>query len=273
MDPLLAEAAELASAADELPAAVRTHLHDFYDETCASGSPQCSVRFEIATGKPAIEILRMATRLPAALIVIGTHGLTGLRKQFFGSTTERVLRETTMPVLLAPAGGQGAARFEDIRRSIRRMLVPVDLTPTTTDLVRAAGRLAGALDVPVLLSHVVEPVRISIGGFPHLPNIDAERRFRADRALAEMAAALPHEARGEALVAYGDPAEEIAKVAHDRQTGLIVMALHASPLVGPRMGSVTYRVMCTTSALVLALPLETIREATPVAPVSSLSRT
>jgi nucleotide-binding universal stress UspA family protein len=261
MDPLLAEAAELASAVDDLPAAIRTHLHDFYEETCAPAKPQCAVRFEIATGKPAVEILRTASVLSAALVVMGTHGLTGLRKQFFGSTTERVLRETTIPVLLAPAGGPGTTRFDDIRRTIRRMLVPVDLTPTTADLVRAAGRIAATLDVPVLLAHVVEPVRISLSGFPHLPNIDAERRFRADKALAETAAALPSQVRGEALVAYGDPAEEIAKVAHDRQTGLIVMALHASPLVGPRMGSVTYRVMCTTSALVLALPLEAFRAA------------
>ena len=33
-------------------------------------------------------------------------------------------------------------------------------------------------------------------------------------------------------------AEEIAKVASDRDAGLIVMGLHSSPLLGPRMGSV-----------------------------------
>ena len=39
---------------------------------------------------------------PADLIVVSTHGLTGMRKLFFGSTTERVLRETTTPVLITP---------------------------------------------------------------------------------------------------------------------------------------------------------------------------
>ena len=58
----------------------------------------------------------------------------------------------------------------------------------------------------------------------------------------------------EALVADGDAAEEIAKIAHDRTTELIVMGLHASPLTGPRMGSVTYRVLCLAPTLVLALP-------------------
>ena len=58
----------------------------------------------------------------------------------------------------------------------------------------------------------------------------------------------------EALVAYGDPAEELAKVAHDRQAGLVVMGVHGSPLLGPRMGSVTYRLLCLCPTLVLALP-------------------
>ena len=34
------------------------------------------------------------------LIVMSSHGLTGFRKLFFGSTTERVLRETSVPVLV-----------------------------------------------------------------------------------------------------------------------------------------------------------------------------
>jgi nucleotide-binding universal stress UspA family protein len=55
-------------------------------------------------------------------------------------------------------------------------------------------------------------------------------------------------------VVIGDPAEEIVKVAEARGAGLIVMGLHSSTLLGPRMGSVTYRVLCLTRTLVLALP-------------------
>jgi nucleotide-binding universal stress UspA family protein len=53
---------------------------------------------------------------------------------------------------------------------------------------------------------------------------------------------------------FGEPAEEIAKIATDRQSGLIVMGLHASAVSGARMGSVTYRVLSVTHGLVLALP-------------------
>ena len=65
---------------------------------------------------------------------------------------------------------------------------------------------------------------------------------------------MPAQPRLEALVVFGEPAEEVAKIAADRQAGLIVMGLHASAQPGARMGSVTYRVLSVTNGLVLALP-------------------
>lgn len=51
--------------------------------------------FEVTVGKPAKQILHVALEEGADLIVMSTQGLTGARRLFFGSTTERVLRETT----------------------------------------------------------------------------------------------------------------------------------------------------------------------------------
>jgi nucleotide-binding universal stress UspA family protein len=273
MDPLLTEAAELSSYVEQLPEAVRKDLDRFCKKTFEHTDGHADIQFEVVTGKPAVEILKMSHDRRAAAVVMSTHGLTGVRKLFFGSTTERVLRETTVPMLLTPAHDLGPTRFEDIKRAVRRVLVPVDLTPVTYDQVLAARKVATALDVPVVLAHVVEPVRFVVSGLPHLPNIEIERRFRAEKELAELAATIPSTLRPDALVAYGDPAEEIAKVARDRDVGLIVVGLHASSLLGPRMGSVTYRVLCLTSTLVLALPpaalasrdhqrLEVMREST-----------
>ena len=55
-------------------------------------------------------------------------------------------------------------------------------------------------------------------------------------------------------MAYGDPAEEIAKISRDRHAGLIVMGLRAGDSPHGHMGSVTYRVLCVSHAAVLALP-------------------
>jgi nucleotide-binding universal stress UspA family protein len=99
-------------------------------------------------------------------------------------------------------------------------------------------------------------VRAVVPGHAYAANVDSERRDRAEQRLQALVGTLPAELHAEGLVLLGEPAEEIAKVARDRQAGLIVIGLHASALMGRRMGSVTYRVIsiAQTHALVLALP-------------------
>lgn len=53
----------------------------------------------IVTGIPYEEIIRKAQETGASLIVLGTHGRTGLDHIIFGSTAERVVRGSTCPVL------------------------------------------------------------------------------------------------------------------------------------------------------------------------------
>lgn len=53
----------------------------------------------IVTGIPYEEIIRTAREIDASLIVVGTHGRTGLDHIIFGSTAERVVRSSPCPVL------------------------------------------------------------------------------------------------------------------------------------------------------------------------------
>jgi universal stress protein A len=54
----------------------------------------------VRTGSPAAEIVEIAKRIPADLIVISTHGYTGLKHAFLGSVAERVVRHAPCPVLV-----------------------------------------------------------------------------------------------------------------------------------------------------------------------------
>ncbi len=54
---------------------------------------------EIITGVPYEEIVRVATEKEISMIVIGTHGRTGLDHLIFGSTAERVVRTAPCPVM------------------------------------------------------------------------------------------------------------------------------------------------------------------------------
>jgi nucleotide-binding universal stress UspA family protein len=254
-DPLLTQALDLGSGVIWSPEDSQRELAQFATETFGRESAAAvSLEYEVAVGKPAPEILRVARERSCDLIVISTHGLTGMRKLFFGSTTERVLRDTTRPVLITPPADPGTIRLDDAKVLVHRILVPVDLSDASLHQVQIARQLSEALDVPLVVAHIVEPIRSRFASRLHLPGVEAERRAVAEDALEELVATLPRRLHPEALIAYGDPAEEIAKVARDRQAGLVVMGLHGSPLSGPRMGSVTYRVLCLAQTLVLAIP-------------------
>ena len=255
-DPLLTEAVDLGLGIVWTPEASKQELAAFVAKALGPSSVlHTTCEYEVAVGKPAAEVLRVSRERSCALVVMSTHGLTGARKLFFGSTTERVLRETTIPVLLTPPASRGTIRFDDARAVVRRILVPTDLSPASNAQLETARRIAATLDVPLLVAHVVEPLKTRLASRLHHPGLHADRRAVAEDRLKEIVASLPGPSAPEALLAYGDPAEELAKIAHDRQVGLIVMPLHASPVSGPRIGSVTYRVLCLTSdTLVLAMP-------------------
>jgi nucleotide-binding universal stress UspA family protein len=54
---------------------------------------------EVVIGIPFQEIIKKAVELSADLIVVGTHGRTGLEHVIVGSTAERLVRRSTVPVL------------------------------------------------------------------------------------------------------------------------------------------------------------------------------
>jgi universal stress protein A len=60
------------------------------------------LRGRVASGAPAFEICRYAVELQADLVVIGTHGRTGLAHVLIGSVAERVVRTSPVPVLAVP---------------------------------------------------------------------------------------------------------------------------------------------------------------------------
>jgi nucleotide-binding universal stress UspA family protein len=117
-----------------------------------------------------------------------------------------------------------------------------------------ARGIAVALGVPLLISHVLESVYIPPRVRLAIPGSDNERRANAEAGLLRLVDASGTQPAVETLVLSGDPSEEIVRLAETRHAGLVVMGLHSSGVLGPRMGSVTYRVLCLTQSLVLALP-------------------
>jgi nucleotide-binding universal stress UspA family protein len=60
----------------------------------------------VVRGVPFVEILKTAKDKKADLIVIGTHGRTGIDHMLFGSTAEKVVRKSSCPVLTVRIAGK-----------------------------------------------------------------------------------------------------------------------------------------------------------------------
>ncbi len=80
----------------EMEANAKKALEKLYVSVCGDykNSESCVVR-----GVPYEEILKYASENGIDLIVIGTHGRKGLDRVLFGSTAERVVRNSSCPVL------------------------------------------------------------------------------------------------------------------------------------------------------------------------------
>ncbi|MCF8259468.1 MAG: universal stress protein [Melioribacteraceae bacterium] len=62
-------------------------------------SKEVQVSTAIKSGKPFLEIINYASEIDADLIIIATHGHTGVEHLLFGSTAEKVVRKAPCPVL------------------------------------------------------------------------------------------------------------------------------------------------------------------------------
>src|SRR5690606_18493086 len=100
------------------------------------------VTADLLEGRPWEQIIEYATRMQAAMIVVGPHGAGGplsvtrgaLTEHVLGTTADRVVRHAPCPVLVGPR--EGSVRGEPREG---RWLVPVDFSAAS----RAALRLAG----------------------------------------------------------------------------------------------------------------------------------
>ncbi len=94
-----------AETAEQMQRAIREDLDTNYRERYASKMAN-GVSFEVVTksGREAEEILGFAKKEQVDLIVMGTHGRTGMEHVFFGSVAEKVIRHSPIPVLVIPSG-------------------------------------------------------------------------------------------------------------------------------------------------------------------------
>jgi nucleotide-binding universal stress UspA family protein len=207
-------------------------------------APGLAVQTELRSGDAALELLDAEQAHEAQLLVLTTHGRTGVARWLRGSVVEKLLRQGRAPVFLvrpwddtqmfAAAGGSSG--------SGRRVVVALDGSALAEKVLAEAGRLAGAAG-ELVLATVVPPPPSGTSLQPGLRSL-TENRQRA-RAYLEWSAGRLRErgvsARPEVLVAT-DVAGAIADLALGEQADLIALSTHGRGSVGRLLyGSVADR--------------------------------
>lgn len=239
-DPLLAGTAEL-HGVDMTGSDGQTELDSFAADYLPAGVRDgTQLERVLALGSPGRRILELARSREADLVVMGTHGSSGVRRAVFGSTLQGVLRRVRIPVLAVPLPDHGEAGIHSPLIAPGPVLAPVDFSAESEAAAHAAAGLARALGLPLLVLHASGPLDV-------------------DEAAARMAAlsgSLRHIAPLESRIVDGGPAEQIARLAREQRCALVVMSLGSSSMRHRRRkpGSIAYRVLCLAPVPVLALP-------------------
>jgi nucleotide-binding universal stress UspA family protein len=207
-----------------------------------------------APGDPGTDIVREAERLPADLLILGTHGRSGFERLVLGSVTEKVLRKVRVPVLTIPPPVRepGSPLYKTI-------LCPVEFSDASVRALEYALSLAREADARLIVLHVIEDVLGSTAAaeLGHLSVPEYSRQLEQD-AIARLQAAIPEEARvwcrPDERVVQGRAHREILKVVADERVDIVVMGVQGRGALDRLVfGSTTHRVIREAGCPVLTL--------------------
>jgi nucleotide-binding universal stress UspA family protein len=248
------EAVVLARTDSEVAALARTQLETLAQRESKDDGKVTTV---VRMGKPFHEISLAAGERAADLIVIATHGHTGLKRVWLGSTAERVVRHAPCPVLTVPTreSPKQASRASVFR--LRKILVPIDFSNLSMDALPYATLLARQFGAELILLHIVQsfPIDHLLGAeITNQTMVPAIKQAEAD--LERLAADLRKStaAKTSAVVREGMPHEAICQTAKSLGADLVVLTTHGyTGLKHVLLGSTAERVVRHASCPVLAV--------------------
>jgi nucleotide-binding universal stress UspA family protein len=238
------------------------HKERLISEAEISGIQGIAFRTAVSIGDPSEEIVKLARRKKADLIVLGVRGLGLIDKMLVGSTTLKVLRKSRIPVLSVRKRGRGEAI------ELRNILVPLDIYDKEDSALDYAVDLAQAIkaNISVVYAYrLFDYAAIEEGKTPSGINELGEEALKFFSS--ELAARVEGprerlkrdgmEAGSEIttdLIEGKTPAMRIVEYANSKNTDLIVINTHGRKGIKKiMMGSVTEKVVQESPCPVLAL--------------------
>lgn len=186
------------------------------------------------------EIIKVINENRIDLIVVGTHGRTGIRRLVLGSAAEQICRIARCPVLTV--GPDATIQSKDF---FSKILIPTDFSEESTQILPYALDLAREYKADITFLHVI-PMDAAVNINARLLAEDARRTLK--KAFAKECG----EHKPQFLIEFGAPAESILRAATETRADLIAMGIrHAfAPGIHLRSG-VAYQIMAGANCPVL----------------------
>jgi nucleotide-binding universal stress UspA family protein len=188
------------------------------------GVPAQAVTTGVAGDDIGRTIVDEATARGCDLMVLSTHGRTGIGRFIYGSVADRVLRLAKTPVMVIPSGAEQPWPTD----RAPHLLVPLDFSELAGEALGPAVELAKSLGARMTLLHVVPPPSYAYAeGYAYVIDLPEQQLEEGSRMLDEQAERLRADGldvQTEALIGY--PSAQVAESAAEKGADLIVMATH-----------------------------------------------
>lgn len=223
-----------ADAVAEILTSAEKEVHSRVERAASSG-----VRFHAHTTEGAVdqEILRVAGRTHADMVVMGTHGRTGLRKVLLGSVAERVVRAATMPVITVRAGDEKVTTAHRVSVPPARITVAFDFSAPSRHALQMAkdiqDKTGAAIDVVHVFADPWAEYRTASPSFKET----AENRFAAyksglatmlDKAIEEC---FPDRSKVTKYLLSGSTVDEVLALAVSTRSDLVCLGVSGKDAV------------------------------------------
>lgn len=226
-----------------------SYLAEHVKQTLGSVADRLTIKHLIVESHPVEAILQTVEDEKVDLIVMGTHGRTGLQRLYLGSVAERVVRESTVPVFIVK---QKEREFIDVNDPevtprLDKILCPVNFTPT------AQFALMHAADIAVRFNAQLTALYI-----------DEQSEFNEEEAREKICQWMPVEVTNrcsvEPMVRSGNAAEQIVAVANEGNYDLLVFgAERRSFLKAILFGTTTEALLRSSPIPMLVVPRKTYK--------------
>lgn len=197
----------------------------------------------VTRGQVVAQILDAARLVHAGLVVVPSHGRTGIDRLVFGSVCERVIRNSPAPVLTIKHPEREFVHASDMVVRLNRVLFPTDFSDFSLKGLAYAAALCREFDAELILAHVAEMPLILPELMPEVTDgIDVEQVGFATKQLEAMADGL-HGIRTRVEVRRGHAPHEVVAIAGELEADLIVVPTHGrSGVIQVFWGSVSEKV-------------------------------